>query len=119
VSMCTNTHGAIVGSLKSKVSFAEYSLFYRALLQKRPMILRSLLIVANQSRYTSARPELDATSPYLKIIGLFRRKSSLLWGSFARETYNFKELPHRSGDLRAHAQIRYIRMGMPHRVRET
>jgi len=27
-------------------SFAEYSLFYRALLQKRPMILRSLLIVA-------------------------------------------------------------------------
>jgi len=28
------------------VSFAEYSLFYRAFLQKRPMILRSLLIVA-------------------------------------------------------------------------
>jgi len=26
--------------------FAEYSLFYRALLQKRPVILRSLLIVA-------------------------------------------------------------------------
>jgi len=36
----------IVGSLKSYVSFAEYRLFYRALLQKRPMILRSLLIVA-------------------------------------------------------------------------
>jgi len=35
-----------VGSLKSWVSFAEYSLFYRALLQKRPVILRSLLIVA-------------------------------------------------------------------------
>ena len=29
-----------------KVSFAEYSLFYRALLQKRPVILRSLLIEA-------------------------------------------------------------------------
>jgi len=28
------------------VSFAEYSLFYRALLQKRPVILRSLLIAA-------------------------------------------------------------------------
>jgi len=28
------------------VSFAEYSLFYRALLQKRPMFLGSLLIVA-------------------------------------------------------------------------
>jgi len=35
-----------MGSLKAKVSFAEYRLFYRALLQKRPLILRSLLIVA-------------------------------------------------------------------------
>jgi len=32
--------------LNKKVSFAEYSLFYRALLQKRPMFLGSLLIVA-------------------------------------------------------------------------
>ena len=30
----------------SDISFAEYSLFYRALLQKRPIILRSLPIVA-------------------------------------------------------------------------
>jgi len=36
----------VAGSLKSQVSFAEYSLFYRALLQKRLIILRSLLIVA-------------------------------------------------------------------------
>ena len=36
----------LVGSLKSYVSFAEYRLFYRALLPKRPIILRSLLIVA-------------------------------------------------------------------------
>jgi len=35
-----------VGSLKLYVSFAEYSLFYIFLLQKRPIILRSLLIVA-------------------------------------------------------------------------
>jgi len=35
-----------VGSLKLYVSFAEYSLFCRALLQKRPIILRSLLIEA-------------------------------------------------------------------------
>jgi len=35
-----------VGSLKLSVSLAEYSLFYRALLQKRPVILRSLLIIA-------------------------------------------------------------------------
>jgi len=34
----------LVGSFKLKVSFAEYRLFYRALLQKRPIILRSLLI---------------------------------------------------------------------------
>jgi len=38
----------LVGSLnlKLQVSFAEYSLYYRALLQKRPMISRSLLNVA-------------------------------------------------------------------------
>jgi len=34
------------GSLKWQISFAEYSLFYRALLQKRPIILRSLRIIA-------------------------------------------------------------------------
>jgi len=36
----------LVGSLELQVSFAEYSLFYMALVQKRPIILRSLLIVA-------------------------------------------------------------------------
>ena len=36
----------LVGSLKLSVSSTEYSLFCRALLQKRPIILRSLLIVA-------------------------------------------------------------------------
>ena len=35
-----------VGSIKLRVSFAEYYLFYRALLQKRPMILS---ILNNQS----------------------------------------------------------------------
>jgi len=35
----------LVGSLKLQASFAEYCLFYRALLQKRPIILRSLLII--------------------------------------------------------------------------
>jgi len=35
-----------VDFLKSYVSFAEYSLFYRALLHKRPITFRSLLIVA-------------------------------------------------------------------------
>ena len=36
----------LVGCLRLQVSFAEYHLFYRALLQKRPIILRSLLSVA-------------------------------------------------------------------------
>ena len=36
----------VVGSFKLWVSFVEYRLFYRALLQKRPIVLRSLLIVA-------------------------------------------------------------------------
>ena len=36
----------LVGSLKLYISFAEYRLFYRALLQKRPVILRSLLVEA-------------------------------------------------------------------------
>jgi len=34
--------------IKLQVSFAEYRLFSRALLQKRPILLRSLLIVATQ-----------------------------------------------------------------------
>ena len=41
----------LVGSLKSEVSLAEYSLFYRALLQKRPIIWRSLLIVVTPYVY--------------------------------------------------------------------
>jgi len=36
----------LVGSLKLQVAFAENRLFYRAPLQKRPIILRSLPIVA-------------------------------------------------------------------------
>ena len=42
----------LVGSLKLQVSFAEYSLFYWALFQKRLIILRSILIVATP--YTPA-----------------------------------------------------------------
>jgi len=34
------------GTVKFQVSFAEYVFFHRALLQKRPIILRSLQIVA-------------------------------------------------------------------------
>ena len=40
----------LVSSFKIWVSFAEYRLLYRALLQKRPAILRSLLILATPYR---------------------------------------------------------------------
>jgi len=46
----------LVGSLESQVSFAEYRLFYRALLQKRPITLRSLLIVATPFRCLVSNP---------------------------------------------------------------
>jgi len=36
----------LVGSLKLQVSFAEYRVFNRAILQKRPIILRSLFLEA-------------------------------------------------------------------------
>ena len=36
----------LVGSIKLYVSFAEYRLFYRSLLQKRPIILSILLTKA-------------------------------------------------------------------------
>ena len=41
----------LVGSLKLQVSFAEYRLFHRALLQKRLVILRRLLVVATPYMY--------------------------------------------------------------------
>jgi len=39
-----------VGSIKLQVSFAEYRLFYRSLLQKKPIILSILLTVATPYR---------------------------------------------------------------------
>ena len=78
----------LVGSLKLQVSFAEYRLFYRALLQKRPIILKSLLIVATPYSYddvvslyhyvtsgdgTTASYGVATISRFLKMIGLFFR----------------------------------------------
>jgi len=42
----------LAGSLKLEVSFAKYRLFYRPLLQERPVDLRSLLIVATPYVYS-------------------------------------------------------------------
>ena len=43
-----------LGSIKLSVSFAEYCLFYRALLQKRPIILSILLTEATPHRCRGA-----------------------------------------------------------------
>ena len=61
----------VVGSLKLQVSFAEYRRFYRSLLQKRPIILRSLLFVATPYRIVCVE------HMCLSITGLFCRVSSL------------------------------------------
>jgi len=79
----------VVGSLKSQVSFAKESYKRDDILQKRPMNLRSLLIVA--TLYGVA-----TSSRLLEMIGLVCRISSLLQGSFAKETNNFKEPTNRS-----------------------
>jgi len=47
-------------SSKSQVSFAEYRLFYRAFLQNRPIILRSLLIVATPYSYAHTHRQTHA-----------------------------------------------------------
>ena len=94
--------------MTSCVPFAEYRLFYRALSQKRPIILKSLLIVADilydmnvTKSYIHACNihsfyGVATVSRLLKIIGIFCRISSLLYGSFAKETHDFKEPTNRS-----------------------
>jgi len=68
----------LVGSLKLYVSFVEY----RALLQKRPMILR----------------------------GLLQKRPIILKSSFAKETHNFKEPTNRSHPIwKSQVLIRHSR----------
>jgi len=75
----------LVGSLKLYVSFAKKPYKRDNILQKRPEI------------YGSWHTYGVATiSGLLQIIGLFCRISSLLCGSFAKETYYFKEPTSRS-----------------------
>jgi len=56
--------------IKLQVTFAEYHLFYRSLLQERPIILRSLLIVAthiNQYGVAMIRKLLENTGLFCRI----------------------------------------------------
>ena len=77
----------LVGSLQFQVSFAKYRLFYRALLQKRHIILRSLLIVA---------------TPYARdMVGYGHVTSAVLTSLFCVESYtNTALLQMRPRDLR-------------------
>ena len=83
----------LVGSLKVYVSFAEYSLFYRALLQKRPIILSSLLIEASpyHSICSKDKPITKKMLTYLKR-GLYIWKETYVLTdrsvlTFLKETY--------------------------------
>ena len=59
----------------ASVSFAEYRLFCRALLQKRPVILRSLREAATRSKYEKQLPE--ATMGWLRLVGSLKLYVSL------------------------------------------
>ena len=65
----------LVGSLKLQVSFAECSLFYRVLLQKRPRILRSLLVVATPytTDVTTSDSTISAFRPPVTIVSRLSR----------------------------------------------
>jgi len=67
-----------VGSIKSYVSFAEYCLFYRAVLQKRPIILSILLTVATPYRVAADDHAVETWSSddfVEKIMGLFCKRA--------------------------------------------
>jgi len=87
----------LVGSLKLQVSFAEYSFFDRALLQKRPIILRSLPFVATPylediSPNTPNQTGVATNGRLLKMIGLFCKRALSKKLYFAKETCNLRSL---------------------------
>ena len=69
----------LVGSLKLQVSFAEYRLFYRALLQKRPVILRSLLIVATLYLLPPVRPYIPTAASARCVLHMLKLYVILMW----------------------------------------
>ena len=76
----------LVGSFKLYVCFAEYRLFYICI----------YIYICSYGHNLICLYGLATISRLLKIIGLFCKISSLLQGSFAKETYNFKEPTNRS-----------------------
>ena len=98
----------LVGSSKIQVSFAEYRLFYRILLQERPILLRSLLIVANpyvptnipykQPRRQRCLPVAvvhllcTCCSSCMHCSSRFRKKSRVLQSSFIQRNLQYTAL---------------------------
>jgi len=72
----------LVSSLKLQVSFAEHRLFYRALLQKRPVILRSLLVVAAPYVYRVYHVIIHVRHMYRVSQIAQRSHNSWLWGGY-------------------------------------
>ena len=104
----------LVGSLELLVSFAVYSLFYRALLLKRPIILRSLLIVATP--YASDTPLLVQDSritccsvPFDEdvVTVLYWYKSNPKMGSKLKMGINIQDIYPRLPRLTPAAHSRY------------
>ena len=79
----------LVGSLKLQVSLENIGLFCRALLHKRPVTLRSLLIVATLYVDTWRRGVIGC--PFF--IGHFPQKSPIIGGSFAKNDLHLKGGP--------------------------
>ena len=80
---------ATLGLLREHCAYlcTKYSLFYRALLQKKPTILRSLLIV----HIICITHMIYTISKLLKIVGLFCKRALQKRRYFAKETDHFKE----------------------------
>jgi len=89
---CVQHHQMTSFPRKLQVSFAEYRRFYRSRLQKRPVILRSLL----QHHLMILIPGVATISRLLNITGLFCKRDLEKRGYSAKETYHFKEPTHRS-----------------------
>jgi len=77
----------LVGSLKLQVSFAEYSLFCRALLQKRPINSKSLLVEATP--YMNLRASICIHDMYYQYIYIYiYYEDAVLFGK--AQPHNFK-----------------------------